>query len=234
MRFRSWFLLSSFLVFGFPLAVRKVHDLDETLSIRNDADASKSFTATPFRSLTSNAGNVFDQPLADKAQPLSTQNQSPSGSSAGLSNIVPSTGSSLIADNVFDGSGSWGSGVSGAAAAFGAAALDLLGGRIDDVNLLLDDNPKDVKVINPFIRSKMDDGAENGGTVQGTTLTDQGGAGAASEGGGAGTTTGVPCPIERFGLRNLAWCDLGYPTSVAIREGYEIIVRGYQCTLFPY
>lgn len=241
MRFRSCFLLSSFLVFGYPLAVRKagnsdgLHNLDETLAIRNDADVSKSSTATPLRSSTSNAGNVFDQPWADKAQPLSTQNQSPSKGSTGLSGLGPSTGSSLIADGITDELGAWGSGATGTAGAVGAAALDLLWGRINDVNLLLDDNPKDVKVINPFTPFKKDDGAKNGGIeVQGTTLTNQGGAGAASEGGGTGTTTEPPCPREKFGLRNLAWCDLGYPPSVAIRGGYEIVVRGYRCTLFPH
>lgn len=235
-RSRSCFLLSNLLVFSFPLAVQKEENsvtlpkTDEAFSVLDEGDPSKDLSSTISMSQNSDGRNSFDQPLLpDKVQLLSTLNQPPSKDSTGLPGLIPSSGSSLLAQSITDEI----PGLSGAGAAFGAGlagSLDLLWGRIQDVNLQLNDNPTDVKVINPFLPLKKHDGTKPGGAVQGGTLTNQGGIGADTEVGG--TNLGDSCPSDRFGRRTLIWCDLGYPSSVEIREGYEIAVHGYLCTLF--
>lgn len=239
MRFRSCFLLSNFLVFGFPLAVQKEgnldasHKPDEALNVRDGVDASKDFAATTSMSWSSDGRNIFDQPLSDEAQSLSTNIQSPSKDFTGRPDSVPSTGSFLLADGITDEVPGL-SGVGAAAAVGAAGTLDLLGGRIHDVNLLLDDNPTNVKVINPLIRAKKDPGVKEGGGAQAGTITKQSGSGTGAAADGGAIDMSNLCPYERFAFRTLAWCDLGDPTSVLLRIGFGIVVHGYNCTLLPH
>lgn len=247
MRFRSCFLVSHFLVFGFPLAVRK-EDISDALqipevglSIRDDTDDSTDSAATSFMSLTSDGQGFMDQPLADKAQPVSTQDQFASKDSTGLSNLVPSTGSTLLAQSLGNDLGTGvlpavegaANALPGAAAAglsgLGATFL-LLNGRIHDVNLLLNDNPTGVHVKSPF-DSKNVPGTKGGATTPGSRVL-PGGTGAVTDQGGGTTDTASYCPPDHFGLRTLVWCDTGDPSSAELR--YEgIVVHGYRCTLSP-
>ena len=235
-RSRFCFLLSNLLVFSFPLAVKKEESsvtlpkTDEAFSVLDEGDPSKDLSTTISMSQNSDGRNSFDQPLLpDKVQFLSTLNQPPSKDSTGLPGLIPSSGSALLAQSITDEI----PGLSAAGAAFGAGlagTLDLLWGRIQDVNLQLNDNPTNVKVVNPFLQLKKDDGTKPGGAVKGGTLTNHGGTGADTAVGG--TNLGGSCPHDKFGSRTLSWCDLGYPSSVEIRDGYEIAVHGYLCTLF--
>lgn len=245
MRFRSCFLVSHFLVVGFPLAVQKegISDAlqipDVGLTIRDGTDASTDSAATSFMSPTSDGQGFIDQPLADKAQPVSTQDQFTSKDSTGLSNLVPSTGSTLLAQSYGTDLGTGilpavegaADGLSGAATAGLAglgATLLLLNGRIHDVNLLLNDNPE-VHVKNPFDSKKVPE-TKGGATIPGSRV--QGGTGAVTDHGGRTADVANFCPAADFGLRTLVWCDTGDPPSVEVRsEG--IVVHGYRCTSSP-
>lgn len=232
MRFSSGFLVSNFFIFGLPLAVQRerdsnaIHGSDEGLLVRDNADASKDFTTTLSTSLNSDGRNLFDQPLVNKDQPLSTHNQLPSSKySTALPGLVPSTKSSLIAQSL-------GEDIQRAAAGANAA---LWGGVGAGFGALWEGVQN---LGNPSTTPKNDDGTNQGettqgttmknkgGTVQGTTITRQGGTGAAAEDGEA--TLEAPCADPRFGLRTVAWCDMGYPSSVVIVNGYEVRVFGYR------
>lgn len=129
MSFRSCFLLSSLFVFAFPLAVQEkgnwaaLHKLGNSLSVRNDADASNSVAAR----LISDVGNSFDQPFTDKAQ-------LPSKDFTVLPGLDGRTESPLLADNVLDAAGAsraaWGAGATavGAGMSYGSGLIDLLFG----------------------------------------------------------------------------------------------------------
>ncbi|MCJ1461461.1 hypothetical protein MMC07_000058 [Pseudocyphellaria aurata] len=172
-----------------------------------------------------------NQLLGKNVQPTSMQNQSPPEDSTGNSNLVPSTGSTLVADSFLDEIPGFNAARDAAAAGIGAALVgtfDLFLGRAHDVNLLLNDNPPDRHRVNQL---KKDDGAAHGGGAQGGVGVKSGGvAGAAADAGKFDLEN--LCPPERFSLRTVPWCDLGYPRSVFIQAGYEIAVIGYACTVF--
>lgn len=209
MPFRSCFNLSNLIVFWLPLVFQKERspadfynpdEPDNALSIRNDGDPFRYSGATLPSSLTSDGTSPSNQLLVEKVQPLSMQNQSPSKDSTDNSGLVPSTGSSLLAQSITDeipGSNAAGAG----AAALFTGALGIFLGRAHDVNLLLNDNPTNVHI-------KKVDGVTHGGGAQGGSASKSGGsAGAATD--GSGSDLEILCPPARFSLRTVVWCDLG-------------------------
>lgn len=258
MHFCSWFFLSTFFVIGFPIAALEQGNLDatqklnEALWLPDDGDASNDFW-------TSSGENIFNQPLPDEVQP---NDQSPSipniGSSLlaqGVADEIPgnnaenifnqplpdkapmasNTGSSLLAQNAGTGE-SGGPGAAEAVVGAAATALALFLGRLSDINRALNNDHPNVKVTDiPFIDSKDDPNKMQGRPRKMP-------AGEEPEAATGNGKVGSPnwCPPEEYGIRTLAWCDLGTRESIGITPRYDpsitqyyIVVLGFLCTFFP-
>lgn len=258
MHFCSWSFLSTFFVFGFPIAALEQGNLDasqklnEALSLPDDGHASNDFW-------TSSGENIFNQRLPDEIQP---NDQSPSIPNIGSSLLAqgvaderpgnnaenifnqplpdkapmaPNTGSSLLAQNVGTGE-SGGLGAAEAVVGAAATALAIFLGRLSDINRALNNDHPNVKVTDvPFIDSTDDPNKKQGGARKMPS-------GAELEAATANGNIRSPnwCPPEDYGIRTLAWCDLGVPESVVITPEYDpsitqyyIIVFGFFCTFFP-
>ena len=212
MRFCSLFLLWILFPFGFPLAVEKEKSSKslrkEALSARDDAAASTDVAA------------IF--PPSSKAS-----DQSPSADPQSLLNLAPETEPFSLAQSLTDDTPKF---LNPGAAAGDAAAstLDLLGGRIDDVGNVLqqDHQPANLKTKGPA----------QGVTIPrpsapGPILEDQGRADPTT---GTDTSTDDEdlCPWDYFlGWRTIPWCDLGVPMSI-VRDGFLVNIIGYACTFF--
>ena len=121
----------------------------EALSVSNGINASKDFATALFMGLTSGARGCFDQPLAHR--------QSPSKDSTVLLDLVPSTRSSLIAQSITGGVPRAVGAAAISGAAFFGGVFDILSGRINDVNVQPDDNPRNVQVEGCFSALKKND-----------------------------------------------------------------------------
>lgn len=231
MRFCSCSLLLNSFIFAFALAVRLGGEVnshtfrkrDEALSAQDDAVAPTDLANVLPVSSTSDDQKSFNQQMADKASPLSTDDQPPPRDSTRLSNLIPGTGFSLLAQSRTDDAPVL-SGVGSAAAATLTYALDLLGQGADNVGDILRD----------VFQSKETDAKEQGG---------RGGAGATNgkQRGTSGRDSETPLfyilhpcqPSERFGSRALPWCDVKrrYLKSVEERDDGTFAVHGYWCMI---
>lgn len=212
MRFCSVFLLSNFLIFGFPLAVQKeensdaLRESDRALSARDDVVASATL-------------------------PVSLNTDDP-----GLTGLDPGSGSSLLAQTTNEAPG-WGLGHVESVVNTAGAMFDVLGNRVDHVgDALGDDYPTNVKVTFPSMGLRKE-GAAQGASNPGQTPGKQEGADPEraiekQEGTGAATGDEGSRPLTDYlALKIIAWCDYGHPWSF-IKAGKLLNVKGYACMFF--
>ena len=144
MRFCSCSPLLNSFIFTFALAVQLGGGVNshtfrkrgEALSAQDDAVAPMDLASVLPVSSTSDDQKSFNYHLANKASPLSTDDQPPPGDSTRLSDLIPGTESSLLAQSSTDDAPVL-SGVGSAAAATLTYALDLLGQGVDYVGEIL-------------------------------------------------------------------------------------------------
>lgn len=219
MHFRSCFLFSTLWVFGFPIAVPKERNSDETLSVRDDALASEDppdlhATSPPPTGLlssswTSGGGDITSQPVSNGAK---------------LSSDSP--GSTLLAQTVYDNGDGVDPFIEAILGGLGAGA-GLFLDRNHEVNRVFQDDHPNVKVtdINPFIKNPPKEDDKGGaatlpGKATPSRATDTG-----------ETDAAAPCPPVIFGERIVPWCDGGIPGSVFYKDD-AVCVNGYHCMLF--
>ena len=213
MHFRSFFVLSTLWVFGFPIAVPKEGNSDEALSVRDDVLGLEDFsdplaTSPPPTSDISRGGDVIDQPV-----------------SAGVQLSSNSPGSTLLAQNAYS-NGDANDPVTGAILGGLGLGVDLFLDRIHEVNQVLQDDHPNVKVtgVNPLIKTprKDEQAPQAGAAARPAGVTPDTGTGGGKPG------SADPCPRLLYEPRLLAWCDLGERGSVEIKRTF-IRVNGSPC-----
>lgn len=234
MRLRLCFFLSSLFVFGFPLAVQKDGDSadltkpDKALSVRDDADASQD--TAPWTGISGGPNSPY-QLLATNSQLLSTPD-SPSKDSAGSPGLIPSTGSSLLAESLVDDIPGGKAAVDAAAAGTAGTAaylLELFLNRADDVNFLLNDYPTDPNNVRIGV-PKTEVEIVGGGKSNIPQVSAPG-----------RNNFPVPpavvgrCSLEPDPERVFPWCDNGEGSVAEMNVNgiAMVVVRGHECTLFP-
>ena len=243
MHFRSCFLLSTFSVFAFPLAVSNegnsdaLDSLDKALSVPGDTGTR---TQAPSTTDDLDAGNIFKQPLLEGAQKLSTETQPPSIPSTGTS-ILALAGDgntettfkqplidrtqpipdvpSIVAQNFYNP----GDDDNSLAETLLWPIFAGYGLLHEGINRVFSQDSPNVKVPNtPFIKTPAN-------PQDGATTNPAAGARPETSTHYGESDSGDLCPPQIYKERVLAWQDLGLKGSVKVKRGVGIIVLGFPC-----